>query len=31
LSLETGLLVDGSAAVQVARLVDAVLRIARPL
>jgi PLD-like domain len=31
LSLETGLLVDGSAAIQVARLVDAVLRIARPL
>jgi len=31
LSLETGLLVEGAAAVQVARLVDAVLRIARPL
>jgi hypothetical protein len=31
LSLETGLLVEGSAAVQVARLVDAVLRVARSL
>jgi hypothetical protein len=31
LSLETGLLVDGGAAVQVARLVDAVLRVARSL
>jgi hypothetical protein len=31
LSLETGLLVEGAAAVQVARLVDAVLRVARPL
>ena len=31
LSLETGLLVDGAAAVQVARLVDGVLRVARPL
>jgi hypothetical protein len=31
LSLETGLLVEGSAAIQVARLVDAVLRVARPL
>jgi hypothetical protein len=31
LSLETGLLVEGAAAVQVARLVDAVLRAARPL
>lgn len=31
LSLETGLLVEGGAAVQVARLVDAVLRIARSL
>lgn len=31
LSLETGLMVEGAAAVQVARLVDAVLRIARPL
>jgi hypothetical protein len=31
LSLETGLLVGGAAAVQVARLVDAVLRVARPL
>lgn len=31
LSLETGLLFEGSAAVQVARLVDAVLRIARTL
>jgi phosphatidylserine/phosphatidylglycerophosphate/cardiolipin synthase-like enzyme len=31
LSLETGLLVDGAAAVQVARLVDAVLRVARSL
>jgi hypothetical protein len=30
-SLETGLLVEGSAAVQVARLVDAVLRVARSL
>jgi phosphatidylserine/phosphatidylglycerophosphate/cardiolipin synthase-like enzyme len=31
LSLETGLLVEGAAAVQVARLVDAVLRVARAL
>jgi len=31
LSLETGLLVEGATAVQVARLVDAVLRVARPL
>lgn len=31
LSLETGLLVEGAAAIQVARLVDAVLRVARPL
>jgi phosphatidylserine/phosphatidylglycerophosphate/cardiolipin synthase-like enzyme len=31
LSLETGLLVEGGAAVQVARLVDAVLRVARTL
>jgi phosphatidylserine/phosphatidylglycerophosphate/cardiolipin synthase-like enzyme len=31
LSLETGLLVDGGAAAQVARLVDAVLRVARSL
>jgi hypothetical protein len=31
LSLETGLLVEGGAAVQVARLVDAVLRVARSL
>jgi hypothetical protein len=31
MSLETGLLVEGSAAIQVARLVDAVLRVARPL
>jgi len=31
LSLETGLLVEGAAAVQVARLVDAVLRVARTL
>jgi len=31
LSLETGLLVEGSAAIQVARLVDAVLRVARSL
>lgn len=31
LSLETGFLVEGAAAVQVARLVDAVLRIARQL
>lgn len=31
LSLETGLLVDGAAAVQVARLVEGVLRVARPL
>jgi hypothetical protein len=31
LSLETGLLVEGAAALQVARLIDAVLRIARPL
>jgi hypothetical protein len=31
LSLETGLLVEGSAAVQAARLVDAVLRVARQL
>jgi phosphatidylserine/phosphatidylglycerophosphate/cardiolipin synthase-like enzyme len=31
ISLETGLLVEGAAAVQVARLVDAVLRVARPL
>jgi hypothetical protein len=31
LSLETGLLVEGAAAVQVARLVDAVLRVARSL
>jgi phosphatidylserine/phosphatidylglycerophosphate/cardiolipin synthase-like enzyme len=30
-SLETGLLVDGAAASQVSRLVDAVLRVARPL
>jgi hypothetical protein len=31
LSLETGLLVEGAAAVQVSRLVDAVLRVARTL
>lgn len=31
LSLETGFLVDGGTATQVARLVDAVLRVARPL
>jgi phosphatidylserine/phosphatidylglycerophosphate/cardiolipin synthase-like enzyme len=31
LSLETGLLVEGGAAAQVARLVDAVLRVARSL
>jgi hypothetical protein len=31
LSLETGLLVEGAAAVQVARLVDAVLRVSRTL
>jgi hypothetical protein len=31
LSLETGLLVEGSAAIQVARLVDGVLRVARSL
>jgi phosphatidylserine/phosphatidylglycerophosphate/cardiolipin synthase-like enzyme len=31
LSLETGLLVEGSAAIQASRLVDAVLRVARPL
>src|SRR5260370_19265750 len=31
LSLETGLLVEGAAAVQVARLVDSVLRVARTL
>jgi hypothetical protein len=31
LSLETGLLVEGVAAVQVARLIDAVLRVARSL
>lgn len=31
LSLETGLLVEGAAALQVARLVDAVLRVARSL
>ena len=31
LSLETGLLVEGRAAAQVARLVDAVLRVARTL
>jgi len=31
LSLETGLLIEGAAATDVARLVDAVLRVARPL
>jgi phosphatidylserine/phosphatidylglycerophosphate/cardiolipin synthase-like enzyme len=31
LSLETGLLIEGGAAAQVARLVDGVLRVARTL